>query len=89
MPQHEIPVLYSAGKLHMISPQDLKTYVIEPALQELNNLLPGAYRPAAVNLLIGTAVHESTVGGETRLHQLGGGPARGIYQIEPANPAGH
>ena len=56
--------------------------MIEPTLIKMNEVIGGAMNPAAVNLLIGTAAHESTVGGHTRLHQIGG-PARGIYQIEP------
>jgi len=41
----------------------------------------GMNSPAAVNLLLGTAAHESHLGRWTR--QMGGGPARGIYQMEP------
>ena len=40
------------------------------------------YSPAAVNLLLGTAAQESRLG--TYLRQVGGGPALGIYQMEPA-----
>lgn len=40
----------------------------------------GANNPSAVNLLIGTAFHES-LGGKY-LHQVGG-PALGMFQIEP------
>lgn len=39
------------------------------------------YMPAASNLLMGTAAQESRLG--TYLRQLGGGPALGIYQMEP------
>lgn len=40
------------------------------------------YSPAAVELLLGTAAQESHLG--TYLRQIGGGPARGIFQMEPA-----
>ncbi len=53
-------------------------YVIRPALEELGGCLNS---PAAEELLLGTAIQES---GLTYLHQLGGGPALGIYQMEPA-----
>ena len=36
----------------------------------------------AVELLMGTAAQESKFG--TYMYQLGGGPARGLFQIEPA-----
>lgn len=39
------------------------------------------YSQAAVNLLLGTAAVESDFG--TYLRQIGGGPARGIFQMEP------
>ena len=42
----------------------------------------GLNSPAAVNLLLGTAAQESAFG--THLVQLGGGPARGAFQMEPA-----
>ncbi len=45
----------------------------------------GLYSPAALALLIGTAATESACG--RRLYQLTGGPARGIYQMEPATEA--
>ena len=51
---------------------------IGPTLRRLK-----LYSPAAEMLLLGTAIAESTVGGETYLRQIRG-PALGIYQIEPA-----
>lgn len=39
------------------------------------------HSPAAVNLLLGTAAKESDFG--TFLRQLGSGPARGAFQVEP------
>ena len=38
--------------------------------------------PSATNLLMGTAAQESLLG--TYIKQLGSGPARGIFQMEPA-----
>lgn len=55
----------------------LRDYVIRPTLKRL-----GLYSEAAEILLLGTAAHESM--GATCLRQVGGGPALGIYQIEPA-----
>lgn len=37
---------------------------------------------SAVNLLLGTAAQESAFG--TYLRQIGGGPARGVFQMAPA-----
>ncbi|MEE9541175.1 MAG: hypothetical protein V3V85_06750, partial [Candidatus Thorarchaeota archaeon] len=48
----------------------------------MEELWPGASREAAVNLLLGTVYQESTINGITHLKQVGG-PALGIYQIEP------
>ena len=57
---------------------DLLRYVIRPTINALE--MGGE---AAEQLLLGTAIHESTVEGATRLHQIRG-PALGIYQMEPA-----
>lgn len=57
--------------------EHLRRYVIRPALEHI-----GAYSPAAEELLVATAAQESN-GGEF-LHQVGGGPAIGIFQMEPA-----
>lgn len=61
----------------------LRTDVIEPVLTALSDLsgrdLGGE---AAVELLLGTALHES--GGLEHRQQLSGGPALGLYQMEPA-----
>ena len=59
------------------SPQDFVTTIIEPVLCHL-----GAFSPAAVQLLLGTAVHESM--GLRHRRQIGGGPARGYFQMEGA-----
>jgi hypothetical protein len=42
----------------------------------------GLYSPEAVNLLLGTMAQESALGKYRK--QFGGGPALGIYQMEPA-----
>lgn len=60
----------------MINPFHLRDYVIRPTLQQL-----GLWSLSAENLLIGTVFQESR--GGHYLHQLGDGPAVGIYQIEP------
>ena len=57
----------------------LKQYIIEPVLKDIN-----LYSPSAVNLLLGTAAQESRMG--HYIHQVNG-PALGIYQIEPATAA--
>lgn len=57
-------------------PDQFRTCIVEPTLKYLD-----LYSPAAVELLMGTAAQESHLG--TYLVQVGG-PARGIYQMEPA-----
>ena len=51
-------------------------HVIQPALETL-----GLYSKAAEQLLLGTALQESRL---TYLRQVGGGPALGLFQMEPA-----
>lgn len=53
-----------------------RTYVLRPTLEQIN-----LYSLSAEHLLLGTALTES--GDMHYLHQLGQGPARGIYQMEP------
>jgi hypothetical protein len=60
----------------MIDASQLRNYVIAPALEHL-----GMGGLAAENLLLGTAAAESEMG--TWLVQLSGGPARGVFQMEP------
>lgn len=55
----------------------LRTEVIRPCLRLLD-----LWSPTAEDLLVGTAVQESHCG--SYLRQMGGGPALGIYQMEPA-----
>ncbi len=50
--------------------------MIDPVLRLLD-----LYSPAASNLLVGTALVESNL---VHRRQVGGGPALGIFQIEPA-----
>lgn len=59
-----------------IDANQLRREVIRPTLEFM-----GMHSEAAENLLLGTAAHESHLG--RYLHQLGG-PALGIYQVEPA-----
>lgn len=54
----------------------LRDLIIVPVLKHL-----GMYSEAAANLVLGTAIQES---GLHHLVQMGGGPARGIFQMEPA-----
>ena len=64
----------------MINPEHLRGHVIRPVLE-----LIGGRRDAAVeDLLLGTAAQESQLG--FHLIQMGG-PACGIYQIEPKTEA--
>jgi hypothetical protein len=60
----------------MLDIKQLRDDVVRPVLTALN-----AHSAAAEVLLLGTAAQESHV---TYLRQLGGGPALGIYQMEPA-----
>lgn len=60
----------------MIDLEQFKDLVIEPTLEEL-----GLYSVAAAELVLGTAIQESRL---TYIKQLGGGPALGLFQMEPA-----
>ncbi len=64
----------------MIDKDVLKTLVIEPVLKHLD-IYGTMLSDSAVNLLLGTAAHESLLG--KYIEQING-PAVGIYQIEPA-----
>jgi len=61
----------------MIDPIHLLIYVIRPTLKSLD-----LWSIEAEQLVLGTACQESECG--RWLKQLGGGPAVGIYQMEPA-----
>ncbi|MET4734716.1 hypothetical protein ABIE64_003455 [Thalassospira sp. MBR-102] len=65
------------GNIMPINASQLRLSIIRPVLQNL-----GLWSQAAENLLMGTAAQESGLG--TYVEQLGGGPARGIFQMEPA-----
>ncbi|MBF0357913.1 MAG: hypothetical protein HQL70_04845 [Magnetococcales bacterium] len=60
-----------------IDPAQFCKYIIRPAL----NLIKMS-TPSAELLLLGTAAQESGLG--RYLHQLGSGPALGVFQMEPA-----
>jgi hypothetical protein len=64
-----------------IDVRQLRTYVLLPTLRFLaeSNLLP--YTLAADNLVLGTALTESA---GKYIRQIGGGPALGLTQMEPA-----
>ncbi|RLA60692.1 MAG: hypothetical protein DRQ89_12470 [Epsilonproteobacteria bacterium] len=59
----------------MFNLKQFRTYIVRPALDGV-----GLYSEAAEDLLVGTACAESMMG--TYVHQVGG-PALGIYQMEP------
>ena len=64
----------------MIDAKQLRYEIIRPVLKHLDPEIP--YSMAAENLLMGTCAQESKMG--TFLVQLDGGPAMGIFQMEPA-----
>ena len=67
------------------SPLENLTKTIRSALRDVDDLTGGKYHllsEAAVELLVGTALHES--GGLRWRTQLSGGPARGLFQMERA-----
>lgn len=57
----------------------LRTLIVRPALEAV-----GLHSPAAENLVMGTAAQESRL---NYVHQLGSGPAKGLWQVEPATYA--
>ncbi|SFD67104.1 hypothetical protein SAMN05660831_02066 [Thiohalospira halophila DSM 15071] len=63
----------------MLSPDQLMDLVIRPTLAHLDPEIP--HTEEAEELLLGTAITES---GLQYLQQLGGGPALGLWQMEPA-----
>lgn len=60
----------------MLDIQNFKNLILVPTLKAVD-----LYSESAVNLLLGTAIQESRL---TYLKQKGGGPALGLFQIEPA-----
>lgn len=61
----------------MINPNQLFEYIVQPTLKEID-----MYSKSAAALVMGTCAQESDMG--TYIKQLNGGPAIGIYQMEPA-----
>jgi len=59
-----------------LDPSQLKALIVGPVLQAM-----GLYSTSAVNLVTGTALAESKA---AYLVQSGGGPALGLWQMEPA-----
>lgn len=59
----------------MIDPRQLRDWVVRPALH-----LIGAWSLPAEQQVMGTAAKESRL---VFLHQVGGGPALGLWQMEP------
>lgn len=59
----------------MLDIQQFKNLILVPTLKAVD-----LYSESAVNLLLGTAIQESRL---TYLKQKGGGPALGLFQIEP------
>ena len=60
----------------MLNPAHVRALVVRPTLEAME-----MWSPAAEELLMGTAMQESHL---RHLHQLGAGPAVGLYQMEPA-----
>jgi len=60
-----------------MDPEHLLAYVIRPTLAHMGDRYAN---PAAAQLVLGTAIVESRL---KWLQQLGGGPARGLWQMEP------
>lgn len=58
---------------------------IAGAMYDLNNEFLGHARREEIELMVGTCAYESNMG-KFRI-QIGGGPAKGIMQIEPATAA--
>ena len=75
-----MPILESTSThLNAPTPQQFLSQFILPAL---DHLFAAQSSPAAAQLLLATALHES--GGLHYRRQVGGGPARSYYQIELA-----
>ncbi len=60
----------------MLDPRQFTKHIIRPALKAID-----LHSVAAEELLLGTAIQESRL---TYLVQIGGGPALGVFQMEPA-----
>jgi len=64
-----------------MNPKHISEYIIKPALVALSEYDERMNTKASVDLLMGTCAKESTMG--LNLVQLDGGPALGIFQMEP------
>jgi len=60
----------------MLDIEQFRLLIVRPTLEYM-----GLHSPAAEELIMGTAAQESRF---TYLHQLGTGPALGLFQMEPA-----
>lgn len=65
----------------MLDVKQMRHYLVKPSLDAM-----GLWSQAAEDLVVGTMVQESVIGdGKTQyIHQLGNGPALGLFQMEPA-----
>lgn len=61
---------------HGIDTKQLRVHIVRPALKHIE-----LHSPAAENLVVGTALVESR---GRFVKQVGGGPALGLWQMEPA-----
>ena len=76
-----LPML--AEETQVINPLQFKTMIVEPVLNDMRPFWGDKVAaPQAVDLLVGTVFQESLIGNEVHLKQVGG-PALGVYQIEP------
>lgn len=69
------------GALNMIDKNQLRELVVVPTLMDMHEKAQLPYSEEAVDLLMGTAAAESNMG--SYIAQKGGGPALGIFQMEP------
>ena len=68
-----------------LEPRHVLLYVVRPALRTLAVSAPAVEGDAGERLVMGTGAHESNR--FRYLHQLGKGPALGLWQMEPATYA--
>lgn len=59
----------------MLDVAQFRTFIVRPVLKHLD-----MWSDVAENLVVGTAIQETRL---TYLKQLGGGPALGVFQMEP------
>jgi hypothetical protein len=72
-------------KKHLRTLISVMLEMADAMLRSLKHEKPVLYSPEAVELLMGTAAVESLLG--KYRYQLSGGPARGIFQMEPTTEA--